>query len=227
MVRRQVDVKAHKRTVASGKTVDVKKHTRGIDGAVPGDVRKPRENNPGLSDEDITRRADDLHLYISNDYELYEQWLMDSYLKNMVRKIKKGEYSRARALEGINNLLIPRAIKKGKEQGYLMYDNYPKDSREKTARLLLDDLEERIEYDEGIKIKEGTPSKPPRYSLTEMNAMTTISEGQFDDLKYDEGGIRVWLSRMTREDGMPYNNQVTVEKLKEGRWEEIDVYQAK
>lgn len=47
----------------------------------------------------------------------------------------------------------------------------------------------------------------------------TIHSGQYDNLKYDDGEFRVWVSRMTVDDGMEYNRQVTVEKLVNGRWE--------
>lgn len=51
------------------------------------------------------------------------------------------------------------------------------------------------------------------YTLAELSALPTLSQGHTDDLKIETKGVRVWLSRMTVEDGMPYDNQVTVEKL--------------
>lgn len=51
------------------------------------------------------------------------------------------------------------------------------------------------------------------YSLKELEAMPTLSQGQFDDLKIETPKMRIWLSRMTKEDGQPYNNQVSIEKL--------------
>ena len=56
--------------------------------------------------------------------------------------------------------------------------------------------------------------------------MPTLSKGQFDDLKYDNGRIRVWLSRCSKDDGEPYNNKVTEEKLIDGKWEIVNVYEA-
>ena len=61
--------------------------------------------------------------------------------------------------------------------------------------------------------------------------MPTLHVGHFDNLKlelYEGGPIRVWLSRMTVDDGSPCNNQVTVEKFnnKTKRWETIDEYEA-
>jgi hypothetical protein len=72
-----------------------------------------------------------------------------------------------------------------------------------------------------------------RYSLQELEAMPTIMEGQFDDLKVEEthsfedgdSKVRVWLSRMTKEDGMPYDNQVTVEMYGPPEYKRITVDQ--
>lgn len=68
-----------------------------------------------------------------------------------------------------------------------------------------------------------------KFTLKELENMETISQGHTDDLKYESDSIRIWLSRMTTEDGMPYNNQVTVEfyNPKGYAWETIDEYQAK
>jgi hypothetical protein len=54
------------------------------------------------------------------------------------------------------------------------------------------------------------------YKLAELEAMPTITAGQFDDLKFETENRRVWLSRMTVEDGEPYNNKVSVEELRGG-----------
>jgi len=66
-----------------------------------------------------------------------------------------------------------------------------------------------------------------RCTLRQLKAMRTISQGHTDNLKVDTGTTRIWLSRMTVEDGMPYNNQVTVEKMKNGVWETVDEYRAR
>ena len=65
-----------------------------------------------------------------------------------------------------------------------------------------------------------------KYTAKELEKLPTISEGQADDLKVEVGGKRIWLSRMTKEDGMPYNNQVTEEKFdsKSGSWKTVRVY---
>lgn len=54
-----------------------------------------------------------------------------------------------------------------------------------------------------------------RYTLAELEALPTLAVGQADDLKIETESVRVWLSRCTIEDGEPYNNKVTVEKLEE------------
>lgn len=63
-----------------------------------------------------------------------------------------------------------------------------------------------------------------RYTLPQLKRMRTIHVGQYDDLKYDNGTYRVWLSRARTEDGAPYNDQATVERLRGGRWVTVDQY---
>ncbi len=65
--------------------------------------------------------------------------------------------------------------------------------------------------------EQGTNNPMKRiYKLAELEALPTLSQGQTDDLKVESENKRVWLSRMTIEDGQPYNNMVTVEILKSG-----------
>ncbi|MEK6879073.1 MAG: hypothetical protein AABY22_05665 [Nanoarchaeota archaeon] len=52
-----------------------------------------------------------------------------------------------------------------------------------------------------------------KLSLKKIQSLPTIHQGHFDNLKIETQSERIWLSRMTIEDGMPYNNQVTEEKL--------------
>lgn len=67
------------------------------------------------------------------------------------------------------------------------------------------------------------------YTLDELEAMPTISQGQADDLKIDSDGERVWLSRLTTADGADVDHEVTHEKynIDRGRWEESHTYAAK
>ena len=56
--------------------------------------------------------------------------------------------------------------------------------------------------------------------------MKTLSVGQADDLKFDDGKTRVWLSRCTVADGEPYDHKVTEEELINGKWIVTDTYKA-
>lgn len=55
-------------------------------------------------------------------------------------------------------------------------------------------------------------------SKEQLMALPTLSESQMDDLKFDDGRHRIWVSRMTVEDGAPEDNQVSFETLQNGRW---------
>lgn len=68
------------------------------------------------------------------------------------------------------------------------------------------------------------------HTLAELEALPTLAVGQSCDLKIEEkdhGGMRrVWLSRCTVDDGEPYDNKVTIERIRDGRWESVVTYQA-
>lgn len=64
-----------------------------------------------------------------------------------------------------------------------------------------------------------------RFRVDELEKLPTISRGQAADLKIATEGTRVWLSRCTVEDGEPYNNKVTIEKLYNGKWTVVDEYE--
>lgn len=50
----------------------------------------------------------------------------------------------------------------------------------------------------------------------EILAMPILHSSQYDDLKFEDGSTRIWVSRIEEmRDGSP---QVTVEKLVEGSW---------
>lgn len=67
-----------------------------------------------------------------------------------------------------------------------------------------------------------------KYTLKELKALPTLCIGQTDDLKIEVANKRVWLSRLTTElKGVPYNNQVTVEKYIDGEWIIEEQYEAK
>jgi len=63
-------------------------------------------------------------------------------------------------------------------------------------------------------------------TFDELESIDTLIQGQADDLKIDNEGFRVWLSRCDTYDGMPYDNAVTIEKLVDNRWIEILMYEA-
>ena len=62
------------------------------------------------------------------------------------------------------------------------------------------------------------------WTAEELEEMPTISCGQADNLKIETEDMRVWLSRCGVEDGMPYDNMVTIERLREGRWVTVHEY---
>ena len=58
------------------------------------------------------------------------------------------------------------------------------------------------------------------HDYTELYNMETLGTGQFANRKIDNGRVRVWLSRMTIEDGAPFNHPIEIEVYNpvEGRW---------
>lgn len=64
-----------------------------------------------------------------------------------------------------------------------------------------------------------------RYTASELRDLPTLSVSRADNLKIDTGTIRVWLCRCGVEDGMPYNDAITVERLVNGRWVTIAQYE--
>jgi len=75
--------------------------------------------------------------------------------------------------------------------------------------------------------KFNNPCTFPDFTLSDLKSMPTIASSQTDDLKFDDGKTRVWLSRLRRADGLPYNNQVTIEKFKNGSWSLVRSYRPK
>lgn len=69
-------------------------------------------------------------------------------------------------------------------------------------------------------------SRPNIYNLTleQLDEMPTLHQGQFDNLKFEDNRTRVWLSRMSIDDGMPANHIVTIEHLVGGYWEQVHSY---
>jgi hypothetical protein len=65
-----------------------------------------------------------------------------------------------------------------------------------------------------------------RHTLAELEALPTLTVGQADDLKWESDSERVWLSRCGVEDGEPWANKVTVERLIAGDWIEVEWWRA-
>jgi CDGSH-type Zn-finger protein len=65
---------------------------------------------------------------------------------------------------------------------------------------------------------------PARITADDLRDRPTLATGQADSLKIDTGQTRYWLCRCGIADGMPYDDQVTVERLIDGRWETVDTY---
>lgn len=63
-------------------------------------------------------------------------------------------------------------------------------------------------------------------TFNELEVIDTLVVGQSDDLKINNEGFKVWLSRCDTYDGMPYDNAVTIEKLIDNRWVEVLMYKA-
>lgn len=63
-------------------------------------------------------------------------------------------------------------------------------------------------------------------TLEQLNAMPTVREGWTAHLKYEDADTRVWLERVGKEDGRPYDNMVTVEHFDGDRWRIVREYEA-
>ena len=68
-----------------------------------------------------------------------------------------------------------------------------------------------------------------RYTAATLEEMPVLCEAQADDLHVegedDEGRFRVWLCRCDVADGMPYDNQITIERYRDGSWVEVETYE--
>ena len=72
------------------------------------------------------------------------------------------------------------------------------------------------------------------FNVKQLKTYKTIAQGHTENLKIkgedSKGKFKVWLSRMTIEDGMPYNNEVTIERCNEEtqwNWQTVKSYEAK
>lgn len=77
-----------------------------------------------------------------------------------------------------------------------------------------------------VEIEVDIPDEYIDLALSDLEEMETIIEGYADDLKIDDGTFKVWLCRVGIDDGMPYDNAVTIETVVEGKWIEVLMYEA-
>lgn len=77
-----------------------------------------------------------------------------------------------------------------------------------------------------VDIEIDIPDEYIDLSADELENMETIVQGHADDLKIDDGRFKVWLCRCGIEDGMPYDNAVTIETVIEGKYVEVLMYEA-
>ena len=61
-------------------------------------------------------------------------------------------------------------------------------------------------------------SKASDYSKAALQALPTLATSQFDDLKVETDAERVWLSRMTKEDGATGSGIKVEHKDARGNW---------
>lgn len=61
-------------------------------------------------------------------------------------------------------------------------------------------------------------------SYDELVELPNICLAQAEDLRYDDGEIRIWTSRMTQADGALFEHTVDVERLLDGTWKLIGRY---
>jgi hypothetical protein len=62
------------------------------------------------------------------------------------------------------------------------------------------------------------------YTAAQLHAMPTIKTGHFDNLKIQTEDEQVWLSRTGVADGEAYDNKITVQWLREGKWVKVHEY---
>jgi hypothetical protein len=49
------------------------------------------------------------------------------------------------------------------------------------------------------------------FTVAEINEMIPIRGGHFSNLVFDDGQYRIWVSRMTKADGAPFDDAIEVE----------------
>jgi hypothetical protein len=91
----------------------------------------------------VDHAAMDLAIFIDNTRNLSE--IKAAFRVNYSKKKAKGIYNRELALKGIRNNLIPEAAKVySKEFGGLPTVNFPTESRNRAAEMVLQSIEDEI-----------------------------------------------------------------------------------
>lgn len=62
-----------------------------------------------------------------------------------------------------------------------------------------------------------------QFTSKELKKMPTLSTGQAEDLKHDDGEHRWWLDRVGPDSGATH--RVAVEELVQGRWKVVHQYE--
>lgn len=207
------------------------------------------KHEAGRNPERVVNMADSesLILFIDNTHALYN--MKTSIEEKLLQKVARGSYDGVRARAAFSYLTEAGAKRYVKELGESeelsssWHLAFPKTVRAEADKDLVERFWNKIQVDphwEGklaaLKAKRGGKAggkgrgrnlRTRTFSAEELRAMPTLSKSQADNLKVDDGKHRVWLSRMRVEDGMPYNNQVTVEENKNGTWVIVRTYRAR
>jgi len=72
--------------------------------------------------------------------------------------------------------------------------------------------------------KEVVESLETGWTAEALAAEPVLSSGQADDLHFEQGDTRLWLSRTGVADGEPFENTVSIERQIDGRWTVIAKY---
>lgn len=197
--------------------------------------------------EELNHAGWDLLDYISNDRVLYDR---KRYMETRLATLRsRGQYDHAKAPKMFRPLVddaAKQAFREG-ERGELgspspamkaafaqeLADRFLSDNKSGEHKTMIPKLSPRLK----AKVKERRATvkaskvivsdsylRTHKFSVAEIKRMPTLESGHMDNLIAQTPGTRIWVSRMTTEDGMPYNNQVTVEALSKGSWVTIKVY---
>ena len=84
--------------------------------------------------------ANELHLTMSNDGDLYRQ-MVQPWTRNFARRMKKGTFDKQKALKGLELYLVKEAVKRYKKQ-YGNIGDVSKAIRQEVAKLWFPAIEE-------------------------------------------------------------------------------------